>query len=265
MKVTVHRAATHPVLQGALSMVLLFFFVFSATDSSAGILITDDAGTMGKGKSELDLIGEYGHDKDARITSNASDFTATLTYGVIDPVDIVLSVPYQFWSLEDPESKEQGNGISDVGVEVKWRFYEKEGLSLALKPGFTIPTGDEKKGLGTGRVTAYLYFIASKEIGPWAIHMNLGYTRSENNVDQRKNIWHASVASTFEVVKRLTLDVDIGLESNTDRSSDTPPAYILGGLTYSVSESFDICLGIKGGLTKPEKDIAVRGGITWRF
>jgi len=253
------------MVRGSLYVVFLFFLVLSAAQAFAGILITDDAGTMGKGKSELDLIGEYGHDKDARITANASDFTATLTYGVIEPVDIVLSVPYQFWSLEDSGSKEKGNGISDVGVEVKWRFYEKEGVGFALKPGFTIPTGDEKKGLGTGRVTAYLYFIASKEIGPWAIHMNLGYTRSENNVDQRKAIWHASVASTFEVVKRLTLDADIGLETNTGRSSDTPPAYILGGLTYSVSESVDICLGIKGGLTKPEKDIAVRGGITWRF
>jgi hypothetical protein len=253
------------MLQGALYVVFLFFFVFSATESSAGILITDDAGPMGKGKFELDLIGEYGHDKDARITAKASDFSATLTYGVIEPVDIVLNVPYQFWSSEDSGSKEKGSGISDLGVEVKWRFYEKEGVSFALKPGFTIPTGDEKRGLGTGRVTAYLYFIASKEIGPWAIHMNLGYTRNENNVDQRKDVWHASVASTFEVVKRLTLVGDIGLGTNTDRSSDTPSAYILGGLTYSVSENVDIGLGIKGGLTRPEKDIAARGGITWRF
>ena len=43
------------------------------------------------------------------------------------------------------------------------------------------------------------------------------------------------------------------------------PAYILGGFIYSVKENFDIGIGVKGGLTKPETDISVRGGITWRF
>jgi len=134
-----------------------------------------------------------------------------------------------------------------------------------VKPGFTIPTGDDKKGLGTGRVTSYLYLIATKEAGPWAVHMNLGYIRNENRIEQRKNIWHASLASTYEVIKGLKLVGDIGAETNTDRSSKTPPAYILGGIIYSVSEHIDIGAGIKGGLTGPEKDITVRGGITWAF
>jgi hypothetical protein len=159
----------------------------------------------------------------------------------------------------------KGDGISDLAIEAKWRFYEKEGLSFALKPGFTFPTGDEQKGLGTGRVTSHLYFIASKEIGPWAIHMNLAYIRNENKIDERKNVWRASLASTVEVVKSLKLAGDIGVETNPDKSSNTPPAYVLGGLIYSVSDNFDVGFGIKGGLTRPETDIAVRGGITWRF
>jgi hypothetical protein len=68
-----------------------------------------------------------------------------------------------------------------------------------------------------------------------------------------------------EVVKSLKLAGDIGVETNPDKSSNTPPAYVLGGLIYSVSENFDVGFGIKGGLTRPETDIAVRGGITGRF
>lgn len=266
MKLITHRMTTHAMVRGALCLAFLFSLLLFATEGFAGIpLITDDTGTQGKGKFQIELFGEYGHDRDERITAKTSDLSATLTYGIIDPVDIILSIPYQFWHAEDSGSTKKGDGISDLAIEAKWRFYEKDGLSFALKPGFTIPTGDEEKGLGAGRVTPYLSFIASKEIGSWGIHMNLAYIRNENKIDQRKGIWRASFASTVEVVKNLKFVGDIGLETNPDRSSSTPRAYILGGLIYSLRENVDIGLGVKGGLTKPETDIAVRGGITWRF
>jgi hypothetical protein len=150
-------------------------------------------------------------------------------------------------------------------LEAKWRFYEEEGFSLALKPGFTIPTGDQEKDLGTGKMTYHLFVIASKEMNPWAFHVNLAYIRNGNKEDDRKNIWHASVAATVDVMKNLKLVGDLGVESNPERSSTNPPAYILGGLIWSLRENFDIGLGVKGGLTKPEPAIAIRGGITWRF
>lgn len=237
-----------------------------ANHASAAIpLITDDTGTQGRGKFQLELFGEYEHDKEERITTKNSNLALTLTYGISDPVDIILSVPYQFWHTEESESTAKENGLSDMTIEVKWRFYEKEGLSFALKPGLTIPTGDEERGLGTGKVTYYLYFIASKEMNPWAFHLNLAYIRNENKEDERKDIWHASLASTVDVMKNVKLVGDVGAESNPERSSSTPAVYILGGLIYALRENLDIGLGVRAGLTKPETDIAVRGGVTWKF
>jgi hypothetical protein len=224
-----------------------------------------DTGTQGRGKFQVELFGEYGHDEDEIITSKNSDLSATLTYGLIDPIDIVLSVPYQAWRSNDSDSVVKGDGIGDLAMEAKWRFFESEGISLALKPGFTIPTGDEEKGFGAGRSTYYLYLIASKGIETRAFHINLAYIRDENTVDERKDVWHASVAATVDVMKELKLVGDFGGETNPDRSSNTPPVYILGGFIYSPSENFDIGLGVKGGLTESETDIAVRGGITYRF
>jgi len=43
-----------------------------------------------------------------------------------------------------------------------------------------------------------------------------GYIRNENKVDERKDIWHASFAATWEVVKNLKLAADIGIERNPD-------------------------------------------------
>jgi len=248
-----------------LVLTLFFTAVVIAVSSAAHPLITDDTGTQGKGKFQIELFGEYGYDKEEGLTTKATDLAATFTYGIIDQVDIVLSVPYRFLRAGDDESTEKADGISDLAIEAKWRFYENKGLSFALKPGFTLPTGNEDRDLGNGRSTYYLYFITSKEIDPWSFHINLAYIRNENKGDDRNDIWHASLASTFEVIKNLKLVGDIGVETNPERSSTVCPAYILGGFIYSVKENYDIGIGVKGGLTKPETDISVRGGITWRF
>ena len=250
---------------------LLFLIFFLSITShttnalAATPLVTDDTGTQGKGKSQVELCGEYSEDREEGVTNKATGLSATFTYGIIDRLDIAVSVPYQFLRAEDDEGMQKADGFSDVAIEAKWRFFEKNGFSFALKPGITLPTGNEDNDLGNGRSTYYLYFIASKEMGPWLFHLNLAYFRNENKGDDRNDLWHASFASTFEIIKGLKLVGDIGVDSNPDRISSTLPAYILGGFIYSPTENFDIGLGIKGGLTKSETDISVRGGITWRF
>ncbi len=233
-------------------------------------LITDDTGTQGKGRFQVEVNSEFTYEKetsDGVTTKETGGEIATiLSYGVIDNVDIILGLPYQWIKTEeDGEVTSDVDGISDMSLEVKWRFYEHEGLSLALKPGITFPTGDRDKGLGTGKATYGLFFITTKEIEPWSFHLNLGYTRNENRVDERKDIWHASLAGELEVVRDIKVVANIGVETNPDRESNTHPAFILGGLIYSVSENFDIDLGIKGALNKPETDLTFLAGIAVKF
>ncbi len=162
--------------------------------------------------------------------------------------------------VEDSGTVTMQDGISDMSLEMKWRFYEKDGLSFALKPGITFPTGDDEKGLGSGRVTYHLFFIGTKEIKPWAFHLNLGYIRNENKLDENKDLWHVSLASTVEVIKDLKLVGNIGLERNKDANLNSPKAFILGGVIYSLLENFDIDFGVKGGLTKSEDGLCYPGG-----
>jgi hypothetical protein len=238
----------------------------AASSAFAAIpLITDDTGTQGKGNFQLELFGEYAQDSGSQITAKTSDLSATLTCGIINDIDIALGIPYEAWRADDSESVVQGSGIGDLSLEAKWRFYEKEGLSFALKPGVTIPTGDKAKGLGAGRPTYHVVFIATKQLKPWEFDMNAGYLYNEDSIGERKNIWSVSLDGQLEVLTNLKLALDAGAATNPDSSSGTPPSYILGGLIWSLRENLDIGLGIKGGLTKPEPDISFRGGITWRF
>ncbi len=255
-----------PQVKFKILWVVLMFIIGTGKAFGAIPLITDDTGTQGKGRFQLELSGEYGHDREGRVTTKNSDISATLTYGITDTVDMAfISIPYQAWSSDDSGSLIKGDGLGDIAIETKWRFYDKDGLSLALKPGLTIPTGNVEKGLGAGDMTYYLYLIASEELTPWAFHYNLAYIRNDNRVDEKKNLWHASFAATVDVMKDLKLVGDIGIDTNPDSASTDPPAYILGGLIYSLRKNLDIGLGLQGGLTKSETDITVRGGITLRF
>lgn len=250
-----------------LSAPVVFFAILSCSTAAfaAHPLITDDTGTMGTGKGQLELNGEYGHDKEDGVTATATEGAATLSYGLGETVDLVVGLPYQHLRVKDADATLTENGISDTSLEVKWRFYEHDDLSLAIKPGLTLPTGDDEKGLGAGKATYSLFFIASQEMDPWAFHLNLGYIRNENTLDEEKDIWHASIASSLALTEDLTAVANIGVESNPDPLSGTDPAFFLAGLVYALSEEFDLDCGVKYGLNDPETDYTLLAGVTWKF
>jgi hypothetical protein len=244
---------------------LTVVLLWSGPALAAHPLITDDTGTQGKGKFQLEVNGGYGHDKDAGVTTTTAQLATTLTYGITDVMDMIVGFPYEQIQTEDSGGTTTSRGISDICFEAKWRFYEKDNLSFALKPGVTLPTGDEHKGLGTGKTTYHLFLIGAKEAEPWAFYLNLGYIRNENELNENSNLWHASVATTLKVTDAMKVVADGGIERNTERNLNIPNAFILGGIIYSLSENLDIDCGVKGGLTRPEEDYSVLAGMTWRL
>lgn len=228
-------------------------------------LVTDDTGTMGTGKAQLEMNGEYGHEKEGGVTSKTTEGAATLSYGISEKMDLVVSLPYQYYREKTAEATVSEDGFSDTAIEIKWRFYEHDDLSLAIKPGLTIPTGDDEKGLGSGKAAYSLFFITTKELAPWAIHLNLGYIRNENTMDEEKDIWHASIASTVALTENLTAVANLGVERNKEKLAVTDPAFVLAGLVYALSEELDLDCGIKYGLNDPETDYTALAGVTWKF
>jgi hypothetical protein len=235
-------------------------------------LVTDDTGTQGKGKFQLEVNGRYDREREtvagASVKTTGGQAATALSSGIADTADLVLGIPY-LWSTvkNDGITTSDEQGISDTTLEVKWRFFEKEGFSFALKPGISFPTGDEDKGLGAGKTGYHIYLIGSKEAAPWAFHANLGYSRNENSevVDELKDIWHASLAVTYEVIKNLKVAGDLGIERSPNKASDNDPAFMIGGIIYSVNKDLDLDAGVKYGLTSSETDFSLMAGTTIRF
>jgi outer membrane putative beta-barrel porin/alpha-amylase len=258
------------------TLILLAGLLMTAgTALAAHPLITDDAGTQGKGKCQLELNGETSWDKErldgVETRESASELAAAVSIGVTETVDVVIGTPWS-WSRvkEGGALVSDADGIGDISLELKWRFFEHKGFSLAVKPGVTLPTGNENRGLGTGKVSYGTALIATQKLEPFTLHVNAAYTRNEFKLQvdkeaNRSDIWHGSVAATCEVAKDLHLVADVGVETNGDRGSNTWPAFILGGAIYSVTENLDLDCGIKGGLNKPEPDLTLLAGLALRF
>jgi hypothetical protein len=233
-------------------------------------LITDDTGTLGKGKFQLEINGQYDTDRETNdgvyVKSTGGQAAAVLSYGVIDGVDLIVGLPY-LWNKvkEDGVVTYNDRGFSDTTLDAKWRVFEKDGISLALKQGFSFPTGRDNRGLGSGKIGSHTFIILTEERGPLAFHLNLGYIWNDNTVDERVELWHASIATTYEIVKGLKLAVDTGTARTREKGSERHPVYILGGVIFSPSANFDIDLGVKTGLNKAETDLSYMAGITLRF
>ncbi|MBN1929269.1 MAG: transporter [Chlorobiaceae bacterium] len=240
-------------------------------------LQSDDTGTQGKGHSQIEIGFESASDKETvagvETKTTGGAVSTTISYGLTDNIDLVAGMPWEWYTeKEDGVKMADENGQGDLALQIKWRFYNNEdsGFSLALKPGITIPTGDERKGFGPGKVTGSMTLIATREAELASYHVNLGYSRNEYKLDEisessRKNIWHASLAAELNVTGKLRAVGDIGIETNPDKESDTNPAYILGGLIYAVNDNTDLDIGIKGGLNDAETDTTLLAGVTMRF
>jgi hypothetical protein len=247
-----------------------FLLIIPALSFAARPFDTDDSGTVGKGGLQAEFGVEMSSTKntveDVKIKETGTEASATLTYGILDNIDIVAGFPYAWAKVkEDGETVFKADRFSDISFEAKWRFFEKDGFGFALKPGITLPTGGYKKGFGTGRVTYGLTFIASKEIGPFGFHINAGYNRNENKLGERKDLWSASFAATYEILKGLNIVGNVGIERNADPAIKTSPAFGLIGVNYSINDHITFDAGVKFGLNRTEVDHAVIAGITIAF
>jgi hypothetical protein len=253
--------------------------VFSACASAAFAahpLITDDTGTQGMGKSQLEVNGEYGSDRETPapgiVTVERSiEAAATLSYGVLDSLDAVIGVPHLWVEAREtnstiPDSLHASEkGLSDASVELKWRFFECEGLSLAVKPGISVPTGDEHKGLGAGKYGFSTHLIATQEMERWMFHLNLAYVKNNNRADERENLYHISLATEYSIKESVRIVTNIGQDRNPDRTADSRPVFALAGVIYSIAKDVDIDVGFKTGITDPETDSTVLAGMAFRF
>jgi hypothetical protein len=232
---------------------------------SAHPLITEDTGTQGTGRAQLELTSEhFVSNKATGAHQHLALSTVVATYGFVDSADLVLTLPHLRTGDSAPDGQAGAHGLADVGLDIKWRFYEDGPLSLAVKPGVTFPTGDDDRSLGTGRANWSAYVVTGYEVARWHLHLHLGHVHVNNTSNARVNRWHASAAAVY-AASALKLIVDAGIDTDEDRAHQRHPVFLVTGAIYSPHPDLDVDLGLRWEEGDQAHARVLLAGLTFRW
>jgi Putative MetA-pathway of phenol degradation len=193
---------------------LLLILALPVTVHAAHPLISEDSATQGRGKFELEIGNAWTRDGSDR----SFELGPQLSYGILPQLDAILRPTWL-----DQRSTIDGEG--DTAADLKWRFFQRDKLSLAVRAGVNAPTGDADRGLGSGKPTYHGLLVASIDLAPIALHANIGYTRNRADPTERRDLYHVSAAAvwTLNETWRLLL-AELAGDTNVDNTRSVWPA-----------------------------------------
>lgn len=239
---------------------LMILVSFSSWAWGIRPLSTDDAGTVEKGKFQietgLDIGREENHDREIAPLM-------TFSYGLLDNFDVGVGTSYIFYR---PKKGDNEDGLGDTEWKLKYRFLEeKKGApAFALSATMKFPTASETKGLGSGKADLTFNTIFTKNLSKrWIVHLNLGYTFvGEHSAD---NEFNYSAAAQFVLSDRWCLVGEIGGVNNLNGHKRDDPISGLLGVYYLFRNDIVWDLGVEIGMNRAAPDFNLTTGLTLLF
>jgi hypothetical protein len=192
---------------------------------------------LGAGRWQLEAHGERLRGTGER------EVALALAYGIARNVDLQLEQPW-----ERNGSTERGDAV----LAVKWRFLERDALSMVLKPEL-----DEE-----GRWAASL--VAGYQVAALELLAHASYRRNRDSPGERESLRHASIAALFEATDSLKLALDLSRDTHPDPAERASVREAVLGLIYAPSDDIDIGLGVKRTLSE-HRSRALLAGIKFRW
>jgi outer membrane putative beta-barrel porin/alpha-amylase len=230
-------------------------------------LVTDDAYPVELGDVEV----EFGIELET--TTNSYSLTAPFSFGfgVTDWLEVAIK-PSVLYQDDQEASPRRVAGVGDLVLEAKARLpFRPLDLDLALVPNLKIPTADEDRGLGTGKVDGGVVFVLSKEFTDTRkLHFNVGYTAVGKNsdVDLQDQLFFGLAGETSIpglAEERLQFVAEV---FGTTAEEDGGPGDIQGhmGVRYLVGNDLILDAAIGRSFTAhPPVEFFATVGLTWTF
>jgi Putative MetA-pathway of phenol degradation len=242
--------------------------LIGVTQAHAGRpLVTDDAYPVELGRVEV----EFGIELETSANSYSLTAPFSFGFGVTDWLEVAIK-PSVLYQDDQEASPRRVAGVGDLVLEAKARLpFRPFDLDLALVPSLKIPTADEDRGLGTGKVDGGAVFVISKAFTDTRkLHFNVGYTAvgKDSDVQLQDQLFiglagETSIPGLAE--ERLQFVAEV---FGTTAEQDGGPGDIQGhmGVRYLVGEDLILDAAIGRSFTaRPQVEFFATVGLTWTF
>jgi hypothetical protein len=221
-------------------------------------MLTEDTGTQGAGKFELELGFAQARDGGTR----ALEFGPQLSYGALDNLDLIARPTWLYVRGGATDGTTQGFG--DTGLDFKWRFPAQGSLTFGVRAGVDLPTGNADQGLGSGKASPHAILISTYMAGAWMLAANVDYVY-DPLVGDRRNLWGASAAAAYSMNAVWRFTAEVGTAMNPDAAQASWLTVARLGAIATVVKGLDVDAGYQVRLTRSAPVEIILAGVTVRW
>jgi len=208
--------------------------------------ITDDPEPVDLGHWEV-----YGFTAGTQVRGDTGGTLAgvEVNYGAAPNLQLHLIAPLAF---DQTSGGPLQAGLGDVELGAKYRFvtpgeddwYPQVGIFPLLE----IPSGDPHRGLGAGKMQAFLPLWLQKDFGDWTTYGGGGFWI--NPGPGNRDYWFAGWLLQYQITKSLALGAEVFHQTADTIGSGDSTGFNLGGI-YDFSEHYHLLFSGGRGLQNP--------------
>ncbi len=221
-------------------------------------MITEDPGTLGAGRAELELGASATRGDPAAGRYGA--FTSQLTVGALPALDLIVLPRY----VAQPAGSDGASGWSDVALDAKWRFLGGDELQAAVRFGVDVPGQGTPPSARSSDVEMHATLAFAVPVGDTSALANVGYARVRTP-GERTSRPYASAAWLVPAEGPLRGFVEAAAQANADPGRSTWPAVARTGGIWSATPWLDLDAGIEGRLNRAAPSVTLLVGATLRW
>jgi hypothetical protein len=164
------------------------------------------------------------------VDRDETSFTAPhieVNYGIFPNVQVHLIAPFEYVK---PQGEPSQYGFADMELGAKFRFIQETNWcpQIGVFPIVVLPTGNERRGLGSGEVQVFLPLWLQKSWGPWKTYGGGGYWINPGSGN--KDFWFFGWEVQRDLSKYLTLGAEVFHETASEVGGDSSTGFNLGGI-----------------------------------
>jgi len=201
---------------------------------------------------------------DRMLASNESgdmlELPIFFNYAVTDDLEVIYTIPVVDYTIKSrilwtKDVSESGTGDSKLGF--KYRIFDNPSYQMrgAFGLGFKFPTGNDSKGIGTGKTDFEIFTAFSKSFEKIVGHLNLGYVmtgdpNTQFYPDGLADKFYYNFGIEYPHTHNVTVMAEIAGE---DWGAEGLRVDIIPGLRYTPTENFAFEVAVPISITNDQR------------